>query len=99
MELVEFHFRAGLNFTGQFPGWSEVENLPGFGVGEALDHAREITKNENHCKWKSQIGSPPVAANDSIPLQVDSVAAEDLHAFAHLLLDQLEMVHLRGADE
>jgi hypothetical protein len=41
----------------------------------------------------------PVAANDSIPLQVELIAAEDLHAFPHLLLDQLEMVHLRGADE
>ena len=93
------HFRAGLNFTGQFPGWCEVENLPGFGVGEALDHAREITKNENHRKWKSQIESPPLAANDSIPLQVDPVPAEDLDAFAHLFLDHFEMVHFLGRDE
>jgi hypothetical protein len=43
----------GLNFTGQFPGWCEVENLRGFCVGEAFDHAREITKKENHSKRKS----------------------------------------------
>jgi hypothetical protein len=54
MELIEFHFRAGLDFTGQFPGWSEVEDLPGFGVGEALDHAGKITKKENRRKGKSQ---------------------------------------------
>jgi hypothetical protein len=47
MELVEFHFGAGLNFPGQFPGWFEVENLPGLGVGETLNHAINITKNEN----------------------------------------------------
>ncbi len=53
MELVEFYFRAGLNFTGQFPGWCENENLPGFGIGEALDHAGKITKKENRRKRKS----------------------------------------------
>jgi len=56
MELIEFHFRAGLDFTGQFPGWCEVENLAGFDVGKTLDHAGEITKKENWRKGKSQIG-------------------------------------------
>ena len=41
----------------------------------------------------------PLAANDSIPLQVELIPAEDLHAFPHLLLDQLEMVRFLGADE
>ena len=54
MELVEFHFRAGLNFTGQFPGWFEVENLPGFVIGEAFEHALKITKKENRRKRKPQ---------------------------------------------
>lgn len=53
MELVEFHFRTGLDFTWQFSGWRESENLPGRGIGEALDRAREITKKENRGKWKS----------------------------------------------
>ena len=54
MELVEFHFSARLDFTGQSPGWCEVENLPGFSIGKALDHAEEITKKENRRKRKSQ---------------------------------------------
>jgi len=55
MELIEFHFRAGLDFTGKFPGWCEVEYLPSFGVGETVDHTEEITKKENRRKRKSQI--------------------------------------------
>lgn len=39
MELVEFDFGAGLNFSGQFSGWSEMEDLRVLGLGEAFDHA------------------------------------------------------------
>jgi hypothetical protein len=39
MELIEFHFGASLDFAGQFPGWLEVEHLPGLSVGETFDQA------------------------------------------------------------
>jgi len=54
MKLIELHFGAGLNFAGQFPGWFEVENLPGLDIGETLNHAAKITRNENPRKENYQ---------------------------------------------
>jgi hypothetical protein len=44
MELVEFHFRSRLDFTGQSPGWYEVENFPSFIIGKALDHTEKLPR-------------------------------------------------------
>jgi hypothetical protein len=54
MELIELHFGAGLNFSGQFARGLQVENLPGLGIGETLDHACKITRNENFGKENYQ---------------------------------------------
>lgn len=55
MELIELHFRTGLNVSRQFAGWFEIKNLSGLGIGKAFDHATLITEKENRRNRKLPI--------------------------------------------
>lgn len=43
MKLIQFDLGACLNVSGQLATGFEIENLPGFSIGEAFDHPGTIT--------------------------------------------------------
>ena len=60
-------------------GWLNyhaVENFPSFGIGKALDHAREITKKENPRKLNFQTGRSLAELDRELEQEIAGLQAE-----------------------